>query len=111
MKVDLKEDDGLLNDEGFKGVLHAWGDVGITKQKRRRWNLKLGAGFKGIIMMFKIFEKGRNWTWERNNWNNKILMKKKNIKKEKKIYNLWIVTIISDSTNQDIHMQKTWMLI
>ncbi len=34
-------------------------------------------------------------------------MKKKNIKKEKKIYNLWIVTIISDSTNQDIHMQKT----
>jgi hypothetical protein len=68
----------------------------------------LGAGFKGIIMMFKNFEKGRNWTWERKNQNNKILHeKKKNIKEEKKIYNLWIITITSDSTNQDIHMQKT----
>ncbi len=59
-------------------------------------------------MMFKNFEKGRNWTWERKNQNNKILHeKKKNIKEEKKIYNLWIITITSDSTNQDIHMQKT----
>ncbi len=92
MKVDSKEDDGLLNDEGFRGVLHAWGDVGITKQKRRRWNLKLGAGFKGIIMMFKNFEKGRNWTWERKNQNNKILHeKKKKIKYEKKIYKLLII--------------------
>jgi hypothetical protein len=51
--------------------------------------MKLGVGFKGIIMMFKIFEKGRNWTWERKNQNNKILHgKTKNLKKEKKIYNL-----------------------
>lgn len=82
--------------------------MGITKQKRRRCNLKLGAAFKGIIMMFKSFENGRNWTWEKKNRNNKILHgKTKNFKKKKKIYNLWIITITRDFTNQDIHMQKT----
>lgn len=101
----------MLNDESSKGVLHARGDVGITKQKKRRWNLKLGASFKAIIMMFKFFEKGRNWAWERKTWNNKNFHgKTKNFKKENKIYNLWTITITKDSTNQDIHMQKTWML-
>jgi hypothetical protein len=39
--------------------------------------------------------------------NNKILHgKTKNFKKQKKIYNLWTITITTDSTNQDIHMQK-----
>jgi hypothetical protein len=33
--------------------------------------------------------------------------KTKNLKKEKKIYNLWTITITRDFTNQDIHMQKT----